>query len=62
MNKRLYRVWGINLSDIIIRAIDAEKALSIAREIDTNYSAVQPVDELVKKIYNIDVKEDPIIE
>lgn len=62
MNKKLYRVWGIEIPRIIIRAEDAETALHKAREIDVNYSTVQPVDILVKQIYNIDIQEDNIIE
>lgn len=58
----LYRVFGNNLATVFIRADDAEEALHKGRIIHKDYTAVQRIDDTVKKVYNLDIEEEDIIE
>ena len=58
----LYRVFGNNLPTIFIRANDAEEALHKGHTIHKDYTAVQRIDDTVKNVYNLDIKEEDIIE
>ena len=58
----LYRVFGNNLSDIFVKADCADDALHKGRNINSNFNAVQRMDETAIKVYNLKIKEDEIIE
>ena len=62
LSMNLYRVFGNNLPTVFIRANDAEDALHKGRTIHKDYTAVQRIDDTVKKVYNLDIKEEDIIE
>lgn len=62
LTMNLYRVFGNNLPTIFIRANNAEEALHKGRTIHKDYTAVQRIDDTVKKVYNLDIKEEDIIE
>lgn len=58
----LYRVFGNNLPTVFIRANDTEEALHKSRKIHNDYTAVQRIDNTVKKVYNLNIKEEDVIE
>lgn len=59
----LYRVFGNDLPVIFVRADSAEDALHIGRcKINKDYNAMQRIDDTVKKVYNLNIKEEDIIE